>query len=63
VANADIPGGLAGLRCRLATRYLGQGAASRAEFQQIKRWQAFRITPQKITGLQGLGRDLGGSSC
>lgn len=63
VANADIPGGVAGLRRRLATRYLGQGAASRAEFQQIQGWQAFRITPQKITGLQGLGRDLGGASC
>jgi DNA-binding IclR family transcriptional regulator len=63
VANANIPGGLVGLRRRLATRYLGQGAASRAEFQQIKDWQAFRITPHKITGLQGLGRDLGGSSC
>lgn len=63
VANADIPGGLVGLRRRLATRYLGQGAASRAEFQQIKGWQAFRIAPHKITGLQGLGRDIGGASC
>ena len=56
VANADIPGGLAGLRCRLAIRYLGQGAETRAEFRQIKGWQAFRIVPHKITGLQGLGR-------
>ena len=56
VANTDIPGGLAGLRCRLALRYLGQGAASRAEFQQTKGWQAFRIVPHKIIGRQGLGR-------
>lgn len=63
VANADIPGGLVGLRRRLATRYLGQGAATRAEFRQIHGWQAFRIVPHKITGLQGLGRSIGGSSC
>jgi hypothetical protein len=56
VANADIPGGLAGLRHRLAIRYLGQGAETRAEFRQIKGWQAFRIVPRKITGRQGLGR-------
>jgi DNA-binding IclR family transcriptional regulator len=56
VANADIPGGLAGLRYRLAIRYLGQGAETRAEFRQIKGWQAFRIVPHKITGRQGLGR-------
>lgn len=56
VASSDIPGGLAGLRCRLARRYLGQGAESRAEFQQVQDWQAFRIVPHKITGLQGLGR-------
>lgn len=60
VANADIPGGLAGLRRRLATRYLGQGAATCAEFRQIQGWQAFRIVPHKITGLQGLGRSIGG---
>jgi DNA-binding IclR family transcriptional regulator len=56
MANVDIPGGLAGLRRRLATRYLGQGAETRAEFRHIKGWQAFRIVPLKITGLQGLGR-------
>jgi hypothetical protein len=56
MANVNIPGGLAGLRRRLATRYLGQGAEIRAEFRQIKGWQAFRIVPLKITGLQGLGR-------
>ncbi len=55
VASRDIPGGLAGLRSRLATRYMGQGAESRAEFRQINGWQAFRIVPHKITGLQGLG--------
>lgn len=55
VASRDIPGGLAGLRSRLATRYMGQGAETRAEFRQIRGWQAFRIVPHKITGLQGLG--------
>jgi len=55
VASVDIPGGLAGLRRRLATRYLGQGAESRSEFRQTKGWQGFRIIPHKITGLQGLG--------
>jgi hypothetical protein len=63
VANADIPGGLAGLRRPLAQIAGGQAAASRAEFQQTKGWQAFRIAPHKITGLQGLGREIGGSSC
>jgi DNA-binding IclR family transcriptional regulator len=55
VASADVPGGLVGLRRRLATRYLGQGAEHRSEFRRIKGWQAFRIVPHKITGLQGLG--------
>jgi|GEM_PF-236034 len=55
VASVDIPGGLAGLRRRLATRYLGQGAESRSEFRQTKGWQGFRIIPHEITGLQGLG--------
>jgi hypothetical protein len=55
VASVDIPGGLAGLRRRLATRYLGQGAETRSEFRQTQGWQAFRIVPHKITGLQGLG--------
>jgi DNA-binding IclR family transcriptional regulator len=63
VASADIPGGLAGLRHRLAIRYLGQGAATRAEFRHTAGWQAFRIVPHKITGLQGLGRVIGGAVC
>lgn len=60
VSSEAVPGGLAGLRQRLAVRYLGQGAEARAEFQQIEGWQAFRIVPHKITGLQGLGLELGG---
>jgi DNA-binding IclR family transcriptional regulator len=60
VGNEAVPGGLAGLRQRLAARYLGQGAESRAEFQQTVGWQAVRIVPHKITGLQGLGIELGG---
>lgn len=55
VGGDQIPGGLAGLRCRLAARYLGQGAEARAEFQQTENWEAFRIIPHKITGYQGLG--------
>ena len=58
VANADMSGGLAGLRQRLATRYLGQGAETRTEYGQVKGWQAFRIVPHKIMDLQGLGREI-----
>jgi DNA-binding IclR family transcriptional regulator len=55
VRDEAIPGGLVGLRCRLAARYLGQGADLRAEFQQTEAWEAFRIVPHKITGYRGLG--------
>ncbi|MBN1221457.1 MAG: helix-turn-helix domain-containing protein [Anaerolineae bacterium] len=54
VANHLIKGGIAGLRNRLVTRYLGQGADPTA-MRQLE-WQAFRITPQKIIGQRGLGR-------
>ena len=52
----DIPGGLAGLRQRLAVRYLGQGAAQQPELCQTDGWAAVCITPQRISGQQGLGR-------
>lgn len=55
VSDTAVPGGLAGLRRRLAARYLGQGAENRPEFQQTSGWSALRILPQKIRGRQGLG--------
>ncbi|MCA9932300.1 MAG: helix-turn-helix domain-containing protein [Ardenticatenaceae bacterium] len=56
VAETAVPGGLVGLRQRLASHYLGQSASGRAEFQDIAGWQAFRILPEKISGYRGLGR-------
>ncbi|MCC6604216.1 MAG: pyridoxamine 5'-phosphate oxidase family protein [Anaerolineae bacterium] len=56
VAADAVPGGLAGLRQRLAVRYLGQGADQQAELCQIEGWTAVQITPQRLTGQQGLGR-------
>ncbi|MFQ5576611.1 MAG: helix-turn-helix domain-containing protein [Anaerolineae bacterium] len=55
VPEAGVRGGLAGLRRRLARRYLGQGADRRAEFNRTAGWEAFRIVPHKVTGRQGLG--------
>lgn len=55
MADTAVPGGLGGLRQRLASRYLGQSASSRAEFQDTAGWQAFRLTPEKIKGYRGLG--------
>ena len=54
--TADVPGGLQGLRQRLAVRYLGQGAGERAELQQTEGWDAVRVRPERISGQQGLGR-------
>ncbi len=54
-AEADIPGGIAGLRQRLTHRYLGRGASLGPTNSQGQ-WQAFKIEPQKITGQQGLGQ-------
>jgi DNA-binding IclR family transcriptional regulator len=56
VTAAAVPGGLAGLRQRLAVRYLGQGADQQPELCQIEGWTAVQITPQRLTGQQGLGR-------
>lgn len=55
VDQSEVPGGLAGLRRRLATRYLGQGAESRSELSDVDGWTAVRITPERIYGRQGLG--------
>lgn len=56
VSPSDVPGGLQGLRRRLAVRYLGRGAVEREELQQIEGWDAVRVTPRRISGQQGLGR-------
>jgi DNA-binding IclR family transcriptional regulator len=56
VAADAVPGGLAGLRQRLAVRYLGQGADQQPELCQIEGWTAVKISPQRLTGQQGLGR-------
>jgi DNA-binding IclR family transcriptional regulator len=55
VADDEIPGGLAGLRRRLACRYLGPGAENRDEFQQTAGWQAVRLIPGGLSGCYGLG--------
>lgn len=55
VPDDAIPGGLAGLRQRLATRYLGQGAGNQDELCRTDGWSAIRITPTRISGRQGLG--------
>ena len=51
----EVPGGLRGLRRRLADRYLGRGAADRPELSDIDGWAAIRIDPDRIHGRQGLG--------
>ena len=56
VAPDEAPGGLQGLRRRLAVRYLGRGAGERAELTQTEGWDVVRVKPQRISGQQGLGR-------
>jgi DNA-binding IclR family transcriptional regulator len=52
---ADVPGGLAGLRRRLAVRYLGKGADKQAGLSETDGWTAFRVVPDRMHGRQGLG--------
>lgn len=56
VPTSEVPGGLQGLRQRLAVRYLGRGAGQRAELKQTEDWDAVRITPRRVSGQKGLGR-------
>ncbi|WP_420642517.1 pyridoxamine 5'-phosphate oxidase family protein [Candidatus Leptofilum sp.] len=56
VQGSQVPGGLTGLRQRLAIRYLGQGADQQPELSRTEGWTAVQITPQRISGQQGLGR-------
>lgn len=55
VEEAEVPGGLDGLRRRLAIRYLGQGAEDQSELSDVEGWTAVRIAPSRIVGKQGLG--------
>lgn len=55
VASDEAPGGLQGLRRRLAVRYLGRGAGQREELCNTEGWDVVRVTPERISGQQGLG--------
>ena len=55
VDEADVPGGLAGLRRRLAVRYLGKGADKQPGLSETEGWTAFRVFPERMHGRQGLG--------
>lgn len=55
----EVPGGLEGLRRRLAVRYLGKGADREPELAQTEGWAAVRIEPERIHGRQGLGLAAG----
>lgn len=55
VDDAEVPGGLGGLRRRLAVRYLGRGADQSPELQDTEGWAAVGIVPDRIHGRQGLG--------
>ena len=55
VGEDAVPGGIGGLRRRLAIRYLGQGSEDRAELSDVEGWAAVRIVPGRLYGRQGLG--------
>ncbi len=55
VADSEVPGGIGGLRSRLAVRYLGRGAEGLPELSDTEGWTAVRVTPRKLYGKQGLG--------
>ena len=55
VEPEEVPGGLEGLRQRLAVRYLGQGAERQPELSVVDGWAAVRIDPERIHGRKGLG--------
>ncbi len=55
VDEANVPGGLAGLRRRLAVRYLGKGADKQPGLSETDGWTAFRVLPERMHGRQGLG--------
>jgi DNA-binding IclR family transcriptional regulator len=55
VPPGSVPGGLPGLRRRLATRYLGRGADQRPELTDVEGWAAVEVRPDRLHGRQGLG--------
>lgn len=55
VSSSQVPGGLAGLRRRLAIRYLGRGAENRPEMVDVEGWSAVRVSPSRLHGRKGLG--------
>lgn len=59
VPDDVVPGGVAGLRSRLATRYLGRGADSQPELVETSGWSAVRVSPERIHGRRGLGMGSG----
>lgn len=61
VPPEGVPGGLEGLRRRLAVRYLGKGADREPELAETEGWAAIRIEPERIHGRQGLGVAAGGN--
>lgn len=54
VPDSAVPGGVEGLRRRLAIRYLGKGA-DQPELSDTVGWAAVRLVPDRIHGRQGLG--------
>ncbi|MPZ52933.1 MAG: helix-turn-helix domain-containing protein [Acidimicrobiia bacterium] len=55
VEDGDVPGGLLGLRQRLAHRYLGS-----SDVDPEEGWRAYRIDPFHIHGVEGLGNSVPG---
>jgi len=55
VRPSEVPGGLQGLRRRLANRYLGKGAGERPELVETDGWAAVVLDPTRVHGRQGLG--------
>ena len=53
--GGEVPGGLGGLRRRLALCYLGRGAVQSPALQETAGWAATRILPDRIHGRHGLG--------
>lgn len=51
----EVPGGIRGLRRRLANRYLGKGAGDRPELVETDGWAAVKVDPARVHGRQGLG--------
>jgi IclR family acetate operon transcriptional repressor len=55
VDAGSVPGGVGGLRRRLAARYLGDQIDLGPEWTDAAGWEAYRIEPDRLYGLEGLG--------